>query len=43
MATRKDAKEELTTTQREQQQAVKALDETKDEIRVATREAAEIL
>jgi hypothetical protein len=41
MATRKDAKEELTTTQREQQQAVnKALDETKDEIKVATREAA---
>jgi hypothetical protein len=33
MATRKDAKEELTTTQREQQQAVnKALDETKDVI-----------
>jgi transcription-repair coupling factor (superfamily II helicase) len=41
MATRKDAKEELTTTQHEQQQAVnKALDETKDEIKVATREAA---
>jgi hypothetical protein len=41
MATRKDAKEELTTTQREQQQAVnKALDETKDEIKVVTREAA---
>jgi hypothetical protein len=45
MATRKDAKEELTTTspsqlQREQQQAVdKALDETKDEIKTATREA----
>src|SRR5215207_6569675 len=46
MATRKDAKEELTTTspsqlQKEQHQAVnKALDETKDEIKVATREAA---
>jgi hypothetical protein len=41
MATRKDAKEELTTTQREQQQAVnKALDETKDVINVTTREAA---
>jgi hypothetical protein len=41
MATRKDAKEELTTTQREQQQAVnKALDETKEEIKVVTREAA---
>ncbi|MFY9566441.1 MAG: hypothetical protein WB053_02915 [Nitrososphaeraceae archaeon] len=41
MATRKDAKEELTTTQREQQQAVnKALDETKDVINVSTREAA---
>src|SRR5215207_11098843 len=39
-STRKDAKEELTAMQREQQQAVnKALDETKDEIRVATREA----
>ena len=41
MATRKDAKEELTTTQREQQRAVdKALDETRDVIRVSTREAA---
>ena len=41
MATRKDAKEELTTTQREHQQAVnKALDETKDVINVTTREAA---
>jgi len=41
MATRKDAKEELTTTQREQQQAVnKALDETKDVINVSTKEAA---
>jgi hypothetical protein len=41
MATRKDAKEELTTTQHEQQQAVnKALDETRDVIRVSTREAA---
>jgi vacuolar-type H+-ATPase subunit H len=41
MATRKDAKEELTTTQREHQQAVnKALDETKDVINVATKEAA---
>ena len=40
-ATRRDAKEELTAMQREQQQAVnKALDETKDEIKVATREAA---
>lgn len=45
--TRKDRKEEDTTTpspsqiQKEQQQAVnKALDETKDEIKVATREAA---
>jgi|SRR5215203_2815160 vacuolar-type H+-ATPase subunit H len=37
----RDAKEELTAMQREQQQAVnKALDETKDEIKVATREAA---
>ena len=42
MATRKDAKEELTTTQREHQQAVnKALDETKDVINVATKEATE--
>src|SRR5215216_6018245 len=41
MATIKDAKEELTTTQHEQQQAVnKALDETKYEIKVTTREAA---
>src|ERR671918_1270714 len=41
MATRKDAKEELTTTQREQQRAVdKTLDETRDVIRVSTREAA---
>jgi hypothetical protein len=41
MATRQDAKEELTTTQREQQRAVdKALDETRDVIRVSTREAA---
>src|SRR5918995_796340 len=46
MATRKDAKEELPTTspsqlQKEHHQAVnKALDETKDEIKVATREAA---
>jgi hypothetical protein len=41
MATRKDAKEELTTTQREQQQAVnKALDGTRDLIRVSTRETA---
>src|SRR5919106_5311730 len=41
MATRKDAKEELTTPQREQQRAVdKALDETRDVIRVSTREAA---
>src|SRR5919198_1255391 len=40
MATRKDAKEELTATQHEQQQAVnKALDETRDVIRVSTREA----
>src|SRR5215203_310717 len=40
VATRKDAKEELTAMQREQQQVVnKALDETKDEIKVATREA----
>src|ERR671914_1786471 len=40
MATRKDAKEELTTTQRDQQRAVdKALDETRDVIRVSTREA----
>ena len=40
MATRKDAKEELTATQREHQQAVnKALDETKDVINVTTREA----
>ena len=40
METRKDAKEELTTTQREHQQAVnKALDETKDVINVTTREA----
>src|SRR5215207_5281370 len=37
----RDAKEELTAMQREQQQAAnKALDETKDEIKVATREAA---
>src|SRR5215203_89209 len=37
----RDAKEELTAMQREQQQAVnKALDETKDEIKTATREAA---
>ena len=41
MTTRKDAKEELTTTQREHTQAVnKALDETKDEIKTATKEAA---
>jgi hypothetical protein len=46
MATRKDAKEELTTTshsqlQKEQQQVVdKALDETREVIRVSTREAA---
>src|ERR687891_1835513 len=41
MATRKEAKEELTTTQRDQQRAVdKALDETRDVIRVSTREAA---
>jgi hypothetical protein len=41
MATRKDAKEELTTTQREHQLAVnKALDETKDVINVTTKEAA---
>src|SRR5215216_3883734 len=41
MATIKDEKEELTTTQHEQQQAVnKALDKTKDEIKVTTREAA---
>src|SRR5918995_765119 len=40
-ATRRDAKEELTAMQREQQQAVnKALDETKDEIKAATRQAA---
>src|SRR5918998_5268749 len=40
MATRKEAKEELTTTQRDQQRAVdKALDETRDVIRVSTREA----
>ena len=37
----KGAKEELTTTQREQQRAVdKALDETRDVIRVSIREAA---
>src|ERR671911_1784284 len=41
VATRKDAKEELTAMQREQQQVVnKALDETKDEIKVATRKDA---
>jgi hypothetical protein len=41
MATRKDAKEELTTTQREQQLAVnESLDETKYFINVSTREAA---
>ena len=40
MATKKDTKEELTSTQHEQQQAVnKALDETRDVIRVSTREA----
>ncbi|MDW0313973.1 MAG: hypothetical protein QN716_01235, partial [Nitrososphaeraceae archaeon] len=48
-STRKDRKEDENTSsvpspsqiQREQQQAVnKALDETKDEIKVATREAA---
>ena len=50
-STRKDRKEDENTSsvpspsqiQREQQQAVnKALDETKDEIKVATREAQEI-
>lgn len=45
MTTRKDAKEELTTTshsqlQKEQQVVDKALDETREVIRVSTREAA---